>query len=144
MDNYSITKFQARHAQFIFSHGEREPNTLELDTKTLECEDSWTGFYNGEPIVCGGIYPMWSSVAEVWIIMRHGSHSKHKFFMLRNIKKYLEATIKKKNYKRIQSTVRVDFKEGMRFAKWFGMESEGLMKQYGPDGKDYYRLARII
>ena len=43
----------------------------------------------------------------------------------------------------IQASIRADFKEGVRFAKWFGMESEGLMKQYGPDGKDYIRLARI-
>ena len=89
-------------------------------------------------------YQMWEGVAEVWIIMRQGSNAKHKFFMLRNIKKYLDETIKRKNYKRIQSTVRADFAEGIRFAEWYGMHSEGLMKQYGPDGKDYLRLARII
>ena len=144
MDKYLITKFEARHANYILSHGEIEKYTKNFNTQTLESEDSWTGFYENEPIVCGGIYEMWESVAEVWIIMREGTNRKHKFFMLRNIKKYLEETIQRKNYKRIQSTVRADFTEGKKFAEWFGMQSEGLMKQYGPDGLDYLRLARII
>ena len=144
MDNYFISKFEARHANYILSHGEIENYSKYFDTRILESEDSWTGFYKNEPIVCGGIYQMWESVAEVWIIMREGTNKKHKYFMLRNIKKYLEETIQKKNYKRIQSTVRADFTEGKKFAEWFGMQSEGLMKQYGPDGLDYLRLARII
>ena len=64
--------------------------------------------------------------------------------MLKNIKKYLEDIINEKNYQRIQASIRADFKDGIRFAEWFGMESEGLMRKYGPDGKDYLRLARII
>ena len=144
MDNYLITNFKARDANYILSHGEIENYSKWFDVTTLEHQDSWTGHYKGEPIVSGGIYQMWEGVAEVWIIMRQGSNAKHKFFMLRNIKKYLDETIKRKNYKRIQSTVRADFAEGIRFAEWYGMHSEGLMKPYGPDGKDYLRLARII
>jgi len=32
----------------------------------------------------------------------------------------------------------------LRFAKWLGLKEEGLMKQYGPDGSDFIRFARII
>ena len=31
-----------------------------------------------------------------------------------------------------------------RFAKFLGLKEEGLMKNYGPDGSDFYRYARII
>ncbi len=144
MDKYLITKFKSEHANYILSYGEIENYSKQFDTQTLETTDSWTGFFGNEPVACGGIYKMWDTVAEVWIIMRTGSNNKHKFFMLRNMKKYLDETIEKNKYKRIQSTVRADFDEGIKFAKWFGMESEGLMKQYGPDGKDYLRLARIL
>lgn len=142
MDKYTIEKFKPEHANYILSFGEVEKYTEEYDTKDLQTDDAWTGFYLGKPIACGGIHPVWDHVAEVWIIIQQGTN-KHKFFLLKNIKDKLEETIKLRNYKRVQSTVRSDFKEGLRFAEWFGMESEGLMKQYGPDGKDYLRLARI-
>ncbi|OUV76358.1 MAG: hypothetical protein CBC83_00635 [Flavobacteriales bacterium TMED123] len=144
MDKYTIEAFKPEHANYILSYGEVENFKIDYKTEHLITQDAWTGFYLGKPIVCGGIHPLWEVglVAEVWIIMQRGQN-KHKFFMLKNIKKYLEEVIKIKKYKRIQASIRADFKEGVRFAKWFGMESEGLMKQYGPDGKDYIRLARI-
>ncbi len=144
MDKYTIEVFKPEHANYILSYGEVENFKIDYKTEHLITQDAWTGFYLGKPIVCGGIHPLWEVglVAEVWIIMQRGQN-KHKFFMLKNIKKYLEEVIKIKKYKRIQASIRADFKEGVRFAKWFGMESEGLMKQYGPDGKDYIRLARI-
>ena len=37
-----------------------------------------------------------------------------------------------------------DFKQGLRFAEWLGLENEGLMKCYGFDGSDQYRYARIF
>jgi len=40
--------------------------------------------------------------------------------------------------------VRKDFDKGIRFAKWLGLENEGLMKHYGFDGSDQYRYARIF
>ena len=40
--------------------------------------------------------------------------------------------------------IRKDFKQGLRFAEWLGLENEGLMKSYGFDGSDQYRYARIF
>jgi len=39
--------------------------------------------------------------------------------------------------------VKADFERGLRFATWCGFEIEGLKKQYGPDGSDYYQLGII-
>ena len=86
---------------------------------------------------------MWDGVAEVWIITKQ-NQNKHKFFMLKNIKEKLETTIIEKKYHRVQAAVRTDFNIGLRFAKWFGMHEESIMKKFGPDKKDYYRLVRII
>jgi hypothetical protein len=30
-----------------------------------------------------------------------------------------------------------------RFAEWLGFENEGIMRKYGVDGGDYYRMARV-
>jgi hypothetical protein len=41
------------------------------------------------------------------------------------------------------SAVKEDFKLGIRFAKWLGLQEEGVMVQYGPDKTNYYRMAKI-
>jgi hypothetical protein len=33
---------------------------------------------------------------------------------------------------------------GLKFAKWLGLEEEGLMKKYGFVGSDHYRFARLF
>ncbi len=142
MHNYRIEPFQSAHADKIISIGEFENSSVDYPTDALETKDAWTGFHNDQPIVCGGINPIWEGVADVWIIMKKGSN-KHKFFMLKNIKEKFEETITKRNYHRVQAVVRSDFTHGLRFAKRFNMTSEGVMKKYGPDGKDYIMVARI-
>jgi len=47
------------------------------------------------------------------------------------------------NIWRLQTAVKANFKLGIRFAEWLGLQQEGLMKQYGPDGTDYYRMAKL-
>ena len=44
---------------------------------------------------------------------------------------------------RLQTAVKSNFKTGLRFAEFLGFKNEGLMKAYGPDKTDYYRMARI-
>lgn len=140
--NYRIESFAAEHANRLLNSGEVEDFKIDYNTKTLECQDSWTGFYHNEPIVCGGIIELWSGVADIWLIVsKH--NTKHKFFIMRNIKKILKQTIEQRKYVRVQATVREDFDVGIKFAQWFGMKSEGLMEKYGLDGKNYYRYVRI-
>ena len=44
---------------------------------------------------------------------------------------------------RIQASVNVNDNKSISFAKWLGFKEEGVMKQYGPNGDDYIRLARF-
>ena len=32
---------------------------------------------------------------------------------------------------------------GLRFAEFLGFKNEGLMRGYGPDKSDYYRMAKV-
>ena len=78
---YKIESFTAEHANRLLNFGEVEDFKIHYDTKTLECQDSWTGFYGNEPIVCGGIIELWSGVADIWLIVsKH--NTKHKFFII--------------------------------------------------------------
>ena len=44
---------------------------------------------------------------------------------------------------RLQTTVKANFKMGLRFAEFLGFKNEGLMRGYGPDKSDYYRMAKV-
>jgi hypothetical protein len=51
--------------------------------------------------------------------------------LLKQLKKDFARVAKKHNIKRVQTGIRKDFKEGIRFAEWLGLEREGLMKKLG-------------
>jgi hypothetical protein len=68
----------------------------------------------------------------------------HPLIIARAIKKNFARLARENKIKRVQTAVRADFKTGLKFAKWLGLENEGLMKHYGFDGSDHYRYARIF
>lgn len=45
---------------------------------------------------------------------------------------------------RVQATVKVGWERALRFAEFMGFESEGVMRQYGPEKGDYFRVARLF
>jgi RimJ/RimL family protein N-acetyltransferase len=61
----------------------------------------------------------------------------------KQVKQNIDYLATSNNIKRLQTAVRADFGIGIRFAKWLGFTNEGLMKSYGFDGSDHYRMARI-
>jgi hypothetical protein len=44
---------------------------------------------------------------------------------------------------RMQMSVRAGFIEAQRWSESLGFRAEGLMKQFGPDGDDYFLMARL-
>ena len=104
---------------------------------------SWTGLQDGKIVGCGGFTPLWPGVAEIWMILSPKAF-KRKKLALKLMKRVLNDIIQRKGYHRIQATVLKGYKEGIRFAEFFGFENEGLMKQYTKDKEDFYRYARIF
>jgi len=86
---------------------------------------------------------IWGQVAEGWVIAT-SEIWKHPLGVAKAIKKDFARVAKKNNITRVQTAVRADFKEGLRFAEWLGLEEEGLMKKFGFDGSDQYMYARIF
>ena len=144
-----IIPFKTEHAQYILS---QQLNAKELYLRpehrkyALYLEQvglSFTALINNKPIAAGGIFVLWDGVAEGWV-MATSEIWKHSIVMAKHFKKKTDVLIETTNIKRLQTTVKADFKLGQRFAQWLGFEKEGLMKYYGPDGSDYIRYARII
>ena len=145
----NIVPFKNEHAEFILS---QELNAKELYLKpehrqyALYLEQvgtSFTGIVNNKPIAAGGIFMLWDIVAEGWVIATNDVWQ-YSISFARHFKTKTDVLIETQKIKRLQTTVKADFKLGHRFAQWLGMKSEGLMKNYGPDGSDYIRYARII
>ena len=153
MDNtLHIVPYTKEHGQFILScqmnhkvlEADRHYINVEGDAKNLEQDHlAFTGIVNHKPIFAAGMKIIWGQVAEGWVIAS-SEMWKHPIGVAKAIKKDFARVAKQHNIKRVQSAIRKDFKQGLRFAQWLGLKEEGLMKKFGFDGTDQYMYARIF
>ena len=104
--------------------------------------NAYTMFMDGKPVFAIGIVILWSGCAEGWVIASQNIFEM-KFLAAKTMKELTDDMCKKNKIKRLQTSVKADFKLGVRFATWLGLEIEGLKKCYGPDGSDFYQLGKI-
>ena len=141
--------FEQHHAEEIIAEGLND-KLMEIDASYKEnriCNFSkrgqaFTYFLNDKPVFACGIVPLWQGVAEAWVLAGKNIFD-IKILAAKTIKELQDQTCKKYKIKRLQTSVKADFERGLRFATWCGFEIEGLKKQYGPDGSDYYQLGII-
>ena len=153
MDNkLHITPYTKEHGRFILScqmnhkilEADSEYIKVMGDAQNLEQDHlAFTGIVNNKPIFAAGMKMIWGQVAEGWVIATNEMWN-HPLGVAKAIKKDFARVAKEHNIKRVQSGIRKDFKEGIRFAEWLGLEREGLMKNWGFDGSDQYLYARIF
>jgi len=148
MANWIVKPFKQEHADEIISFG-MNSKLMEVDASFKDnriCQadrgNAYTLFVDKKPIVAGGIIILWKGVAEGWVIANQNIYQV-KVLAAKEIKKRTDELCKKNKIKRLQTTVKFDFKIGIRFASWLGLKPEGKMESYGPDGSDYLRMARI-
>ena len=147
-DNYLIVPYRKEHGDQIINEGlNYELLKIDASYEELRIDHSRPGMSftllgDGTPIVCGGIIPLWNGVCEGWIIGGKRIFQA-KIKAARLIKKRTDLLCLNNNVSRLQTAVKAGFKEGYRFAKFLGLQDEGIMKKYGPDGSDYYRMAKI-
>ena len=149
MSDVVIVPFENKHADQILEQG-LNSETLELKPEhrkyayfLKEVGMSFTGLVNDKPIAAGGVFHLWDGVAEGWVLATKDIY-KYPVFCAKHIKQRTEIILQANKIKRLQTSVKADCDVALRFAKWLGLKEEGLMKQYGPDGSDFIRFARII
>ena len=144
-----IVPYIAKHGKIILTNqmnhvlmdkdAKFEGDSMELEQKGL----AYTCIINNEPIAAAGMKIIWDGVAEGWVLATSQVWN-HPLVIARAIKKNFSCLAKQHNIKRVQTAVRADFKIGLKFASWLGLQNEGLMKHYGFDGSDHFRYARIF
>tara|TARA_R100001086_G_C11655628_1_gene208666 strand:+ start:102 stop:524 length:423 start_codon:yes stop_codon:yes gene_type:complete len=94
-------------------------------------------------VAVGGIHEMWPGVGEGWVILsKHAP--KWKLSLARYAKTLFGSILATTNLHRVQASIHMKDPDAIRFARWMGFEHEGVMYKFGPDGSDYYRMAKVI
>lgn len=106
------------------------------------CGPCVTGFRLLKPVVCFGFVPIWSGVAEAWMI---GSKPAREYpmTMTRTGKKAMDIAKISMGLHRLQITVRNTDKKAEKWAYAIGFQKESTMRGYGPDGSDYLMMTRF-
>jgi RimJ/RimL family protein N-acetyltransferase len=125
-----------KDASFIINDNNKE--CMDLEQEHL----AFTGLINDKVIAAAGMKRIWGNVAEGWFIAKNDVWN-YPITIAKAVKQNIDYLATSNNIKRLQTAVRTDFGIGIRFAKWLGFTNEGLMKSYGFDGADHYRMARI-
>lgn len=100
---------------------------------------------NEKIIACGGLILIWGEgggVGEAWLLTTADVQDSPLAFT-KAVRAAMSSNMNAYNLHRVQCTVDVDFKMGIRWIKMIGFQNEGIMTKYGPDQRDYLRFAVI-
>ena len=147
MANYKIIPYQKKHGDEIYAFGMND-KLMEIDASFTENRIdteiiglSFTLLANDNVVLAGGIIPMWNGVAEGWVMCSQRIFD-HKIKAVSAVKKRLDYLCLNNKIRRLQTAVKEEFYTGVRFAEWLGLKKEGLMKYYGLDQTNYWRMAK--
>ena len=147
MANFTIIPYQKEHGDEIYAFGMND-KLMEIDASFTENRLdtaipglSYTLLVDNNIILAGGIIPFWDGVAEGWVMSSKRVFD-YKIRAASAVKKRLDYLCINNKIRRLQTSVKEEFKTGIRFAEWLGLTKEGLMKYYGLDGTNYWRMAK--
>jgi len=118
------------------------PNYIDYLWANAEAGSSWAGIGRGKVVAAFGIKPIWNGLAEMWMIPGTDI-GRHTISIVRGAKVLTNSAIKDYDLKRLQIGVRTENDTAFRFAKSLGFGVESVMKRFGPEGADYYMMARF-
>lgn len=102
---------------------------------------SWTVVGRGRPVCCFGLWQLWDGVAEAWMLPDE-EIDKYAISVTRGARRVLDKAIQDIGIRRLQIAVRVQNDTAYKFAEALYFKTECVMKHYGPEGADYYLMAR--
>lgn len=85
-----------------------------------------------------GLIPQWENRAHAWALIS-AEVGPHMYLLHKAVLR----TFTLHNFKRIETAVDCNFKQGHRWMELLGFEREGCMRKYTPDGRDCDLYARI-
>ena len=147
-DNLVIVPFQADHVknmelmerdQWLNHNG----NIFLFAQRHERLGVGYTVYYNATvPVACGGIDLMWDHVGEAWMLLSPYVNL-YRVAVTRAVRNRLAYLTSRMELNRVQAVIRVTDKPSIRYIEMLGFEKEGILRQYGTDGTDYYMYGRV-
>src|SRR6185312_14657212 len=97
---------------------------------------AYTAMVGERVIGCAGIIETGAGSGYLWALASRDSRP-HFVGLIRAVRRLMELS----PLRRLEATVERGFNPGCRALELLGFSCEGLMKKYGPDGKDHFRYA---
>lgn len=145
-----VVSFEGWHLEWIDFNSDAFQFTMQLPMALIDhgkvlasVGTSYSGLRGGKIVACAGVIPLWNGVADLWMYLGKDTFRKKKQ-ACEIIGYFMEKCIEEYDLHRLQATVKSDYREGRRFAKFFGFKEEGEMIGYGPDKQNFIRVAKII
>ena len=91
---------------------------------------------------CFGIFKLWQGVYEAWLIPS-ADISQRKFRLHKASKLFFDHAMQKLDMRRLQVTVCSRHRLAVKWAEVCYFSHEGVLRNYGPQGDDYYIMSRI-
>jgi hypothetical protein len=101
------------------------------------------GLEEGKLHGIAGSYRQWEGSAQLWAVFGKNS-CECPISLTKVCEALIGYAVKKQNLKRVSLTVRADYEEGNKFARFLKFEHEGLMRNFLPGAVDANLYARIF
>jgi len=114
----------------------------DMRLKTMaQHEHSYTALLRGEIACCWGAVPLWSGVAEAWMLTSYKVET-NPVALTRGAIRYFNTIYSDMQLHRLQIVVDCRNNVAIRWARALKFAEEGTMRGYGPDGADHIMFAR--
>ena len=140
MDRMSkrVEPYSIYHSMLLDSHSVSRDYYNKVDSST-----SFSGVIGSDHVICSaGVQPIWDGVGYAWVRFSEDARE-HKFWLYKNIKKYLNLLVVKNKLWRVHATVACNHMAGCSWIESFGFEMETTLKEYGPYREDHYMYRKI-
>ena len=104
---------------------------------------AFTAFRHNECILSFGVQPIWKGNAEIWMVVNKDI-DRDKFFLCRAAMRLSPYIAECLQLVRLQCHVCIDNVQASQWIEKMLFVQEGLLRKYGPDGRDYFVYARYF
>lgn len=103
---------------------------------------SWAAIGRGKVVAAFGVRDVWPGLVEAWFVPGEGL-DRHSRTTLIGARALLREVMSDTDIRRMQIFVKVGNDRALRFAKALMFEVECKLRKFGPEGADYYSMARF-
>lgn len=115
-----------------------------MGAKLQAAGPAWTGRWNGQVIMCAGLGVHWPGRAEAWAFVGAGFPRRLWPAIHRRVQQHIEDGARALDLRRLEASCAYGFAPGKRWLEMLGFGEAHLARFYGPDGRDYWRMARVF